>query len=113
MIKRPTRQVVGSHPALSAKGHHPHSDRGFGSVLQSHGSPIGSCIFFPPEIESIENRQTHSCQFVQSCGFCRGYRLEQVYPIMQAHYFSSCGSGAPQQSSGFKQMNNKLKGTVK
>lgn len=39
------------------------------SVQLSHDSHIGSFFFFFPEIESIENRQSHSCQFVQSCGF--------------------------------------------
>lgn len=85
--------------------------RALGKLYSHMAHPLVHVFF--PEIESIENRQTHSCQFVQSCGFCQGYRLEQVYQIMKANYFSSCGSRAPQQSSGFKQMNNKLKGTVK
>lgn len=107
--------MLGSHYDLSAKGLHPPSDGSFGSVLQSHVLPIGSCffLFFLPEIESIENRQTHSCQFVQSCGFCQGLQTRAGLPDNEGKLFQFLWVQSASAEFGFKQMNNKLKGTVK
>lgn len=84
MVKKQT-EVLRSHYDQSEKGLHPPSDGSLGSVVQSHGSPIGSCFF--PEIESIENRQTHSCQFVQSCGFCQGLQTRAGLPDNEGKLF--------------------------
>lgn len=50
-------------------------------------------FFFFPEIESIENRQTHSCQFVQACGFSWGLQActglpdndDKLFQFLHAH----------------------------
>lgn len=65
------------------------------STARSHASHVGLMFFFVSffllEIDSMVNRQTHSCQFVNCCGFWQGLQTHtEVYQIIKSNYFSSC-----------------------
>ena len=85
MVKKQTEKCRGPITTCLQKVSIPILMGALGQLYSHMAHPLVRVFF--PEIESIENRQTHSCQFVQSCGFCQGLQTRAGLPDNEGKLF--------------------------